>query len=101
MENVQNVNQRGKINMSTLLMVSGILFLCFIAFGIGVLFFGKTANREACGSVPHVEPHEDCPSQKAGLCPVEDLTGVVKMAKRAQVSYRKDPSVPSPGSVDD
>lgn len=78
--------------METTLIFAFILtFVSTLGLGVSVFFFGKAANREACGSVPHVKPNEDCPSQKAGLCPFEDKTGVVKMAKRAQITYvRKD-----------
>jgi len=75
--------------MNTVLFAVGVVSACFVGLGVGVFFFGRTANREACGSVPHVEPHEDCPSQKAGLCPVLDKSGTVQLAKRGQISYRK------------
>lgn len=72
--------------METLLFATGFVTISFIGLGVGAIFFGKSANREPCGTVP-VPKNEDCPSQKAGLCPVEDLTGTVKLAKRAQISY--------------
>ncbi len=62
------------------------LLFIFVGLGVGVLFFGKTAQRDACGSVPHAA-HEDCPSQKAGLCPIEDTSGALKMAKLGKISY--------------
>jgi len=65
-----------------------ILFLgaCVVGLGVGVIFFGKVAHREQCGTVPEAA-HEDCPSQKAGLCPVEDTTGTLKLAKKGKISY--------------
>ena len=60
--------------------------LAFIGLGIGVLFFGKTAKRDACGSVPEIETNE-CASQKAGLCPIEDRTGALKMQRHSRLSY--------------
>lgn len=72
----------------TILLGALLLTLCFIGFGIGVFFFGKTAHREACGTVPDAA-HEDCPSQKAGLCPVEDLSGTMKLAQKAKISYNR------------
>ena len=64
----------------TLLFTLGILLISFLGIGVGVLFFGKDPKREACGTVPDVEKHTDCPSKKMGLCPVLDKSGVVKMA---------------------
>lgn len=76
------------MDITTILLAMGVLAFCFICFGVGVIFFGKTANRDACGTVP-TPKNEDCPSQKAGLCPGEDLTGTVKLAKRAQISFHR------------
>ena len=67
----------------------GLVSVCVILLCLGVLFFNKTADRAPCGSVPEAMSHDDCPSQKAGLCPVLDRTGVVKMANRARVTYTK------------
>lgn len=74
-------------------MILAFLVLCIttLAMGVGVFFFGRSANREACGSVPHVEPDENCPNQQAGLCPIEDPSGVMKLANQAKVSYHKQP----------
>ena len=74
--------------MTTILFAIAVLAFCFTCFGVGVFFFGKTANREACGTVPTAK-NEDCPSQKAGLCPGEDLSGTVKLAKKAQISFHR------------
>ena len=74
--------------MSQLIAVFCILFICFLGLGVGVLFFNRTASRVACGSAPR-EKTEPCPSQKAGICPVEDLSGEVRMARRGQISYPK------------
>lgn len=60
----------------------------FVGLGVGVLFFGKTAKREACGSVPEIDTNE-CASQKAGLCPIEDRTGALKMQRHSRLSYSK------------
>jgi hypothetical protein len=77
---------RSKIPMETLFFAIIMLLLICVGLGVGVLFFGKTAQRDACGSVPHAA-HEDCPSQKAGLCPIEDLSGALKIAKLSKISY--------------
>jgi len=73
--------------METLILAFIVVSICFIGFGVGVFFFGKMAKREQCGTVPEAQSHEDCPSQKMGICPVVDTTGVVKMAHRARISY--------------
>ena len=69
--------------------VFGVLFLVGVGLGVGVLFFGKEAYREACGSVPGHSGHEDCPSQKAGLCPTEDKTGILDMALKTRITDRR------------
>ena len=72
--------------METMIASIVIMSLSFIGIGVGVLFFGKTASREACGKVPEIES-EDCPSQKAGLCPFEDETGALKMQRKTKLNY--------------
>ena len=72
--------------MQTILFAILLIGFCFIGLGVGVLFFGKVARRDECSSVPDAA-HEDCPSQKAGLCPIEDTTGTLKLAKQARISY--------------
>lgn len=68
--------------MTTLLFAIVIVSAAFIGLGITVFFFGKTASREVCGTVPEVQSHEDCPSLKMGICPVEDTSGLVKLASQ-------------------
>lgn len=65
-----------------------LISIAFVGLGVGVLFFGKTAKREACGQVPEIETNE-CPSQQAGICPIEDRTGALKMQKQTRLSYHK------------
>ena len=67
-----------------------IMGLSFIGLGVGVLFFGKTAKKEACGQIPELKL-EECPSQKAGLCPIEDRTGALKLLRNNKLSYSKIP----------
>ena len=62
--------------------------LSFIGFGVGVLFFGKTASREACGKIPELNT-EACLSQQAGICPIEDRSGALKVARFGKISYSK------------
>ena len=70
--------------MQTLILTFILIFLSIIGLGIGVFFFGKKAERSQCGSVPKAV-HEDCPSQKAGICPIEDKSGALKMANRSKI----------------
>jgi hypothetical protein len=72
--------------METVFFAILLLCGCVVGLGVGVFFFGKVAHREQCGTVPEAA-HEDCPSQKAGLCPVEDKTGTLKLAKQSRISY--------------
>jgi len=74
--------------METIIFASIFIGLAMLGLGVGVLFFGKTANRESCGSVPEVS-HDDCPSHKMGLCPIEDPTGLLKLANKSKISYKK------------
>tara|TARA_B100000586_G_C20084071_1_gene416789 strand:- start:599 stop:826 length:228 start_codon:yes stop_codon:yes gene_type:complete len=75
--------------MHTLIASIILLLLCCIGLGIGVLFFGKIAKRDACGSVPNIDKDE-CLNQKAGLCPFEDDSGGLKNAKMTQINFTKD-----------
>ena len=72
--------------METLFATIIITSLSFIGFGMGVLFFGKTASHEACGKVPEINPDE-CLSQQAGLCPFEDESGALKMQRKNRINY--------------
>jgi len=73
--------------MMKLLLSMMIMVGCGIGIGIGTFFFGKVASRERCGGIPDRDESQNCPSQKAGLCPVEDTSGAVKLANRSRVSY--------------
>ena len=65
-----------------------LMLVSFVGLGVGVLFFGKTAKREACGKVPEIETNE-CPSQQAGICPIEDRTGALRMQRRNRLSFSR------------
>lgn len=76
--------------MLTLIILSTIILaICFIGFGIGVIFFNQTSDRISCGSVPDALSHTDCPSKQHGLCPVLDKSGLVRIVNRSRVSYKK------------
>lgn len=54
--------------------------------GVGVLFFNRTASRSACGVDPSVEKRSGgCASGDAGICPMEEPTGALKMAIRTKI----------------
>jgi len=77
--------------MQTIIASIIVIGLCTIGLGIGVIFFGKIAKRNACGSPPKTKPSskdkpEDCLNQKAGLCPFEDESGGLKNAKMTQIN---------------
>ena len=75
-----------KMSLSLFLGPLLVLGFCFIAFGVGVLFFGKKAERTPCGSVPKLKT-EPCPSQKAGLCPIEDKSGLIKQLNQSRINF--------------
>ena len=84
--NVSNI-----VAMTTFVAAVIILGICFVGFGIGVLFFGKIAKRDRCGSVPSLDSEKnECLNQKAGLCPFEDESGGLKNAKMTQISFNSD-----------
>ena len=72
------------------ILIATFIMVCitFIGFGVGVLFFGKTASHESCGRVPEIETNE-CASQKAGLCPFEDDSGALKMQRQSRINFHK------------
>ena len=74
--------------MSTFLITIGVLALCFLGFGIGVFFFGKTAYRTECGRPEDVEHTGNCSSKEAGICPIEDTTGALKMANKSRITNK-------------
>ena len=74
--------------MELIIPVFIITSISFVGFGVGVLFFNKTATREACGKVPELKT-EECPSQKAGICPIEDKTGALKNVRMNKLNYSK------------
>ena len=74
--------------MELLIPVFIIICLAFIGFGVGVLFFGKTASKNACGKVPEIKTDE-CLSQKAGICPIEDTTGALRNVRMNRINYSK------------
>ena len=71
--------------MTTLLMTILILGISTLGFGIGVFFFGKTAYRTECGRPEDVEHTGKCSSKDAGICPIEDTTGALKMANKSRI----------------
>lgn len=74
--------------MQTILGAFVLISFSFIGFGVGVFIFGKKGFRTQCGAAP-VPKSEECPSHKAGICPVEDQTGALKLAFRSRISHHK------------
>jgi len=74
--------------MKTILGALIVVGFSFFSFGVGVFLFKKKAFRTQCGTVP-VPKNEDCPSQKAGICPIEDKTGALKLALRSRITHHK------------
>ncbi|MBT5856587.1 hypothetical protein HOH87_08160 [bacterium] len=65
-----------------LVFATAIITTCFAGLGLGILFFGRKELASECGTVP-TDPDAVCPSQEAGLCPMEDTEGYLKMATTA------------------
>lgn len=76
------------MTLSLFIAVFCVIVIAFVAAGVGVLFFGKTASHDACGRVPTLDTNE-CASQKAGLCPFEDKTGALKTQRLTRLTYPK------------
>lgn len=80
--------------INTILIGACVICISGVGLGLGVLFFGKTAKREACGAPPET-PAEPCLSQQAGICPIEDSTGAIKMQQKTRLNYyRRSPQHP-------
>ena len=62
--------------------------LCFLGFGVGVFFFNKTAYRTGCGRPEDVVHTGDCDSKEAGICPIEDKTGALRMAYKSRITNK-------------
>ncbi|NQY74225.1 MAG: hypothetical protein HRT90_05620 [Candidatus Margulisbacteria bacterium] len=74
--------------MTTFLMTMGLFFLCFLGIGIGVFFFGRSGVKEGCASKVVLESDERCLSKEAGICPIDDPDGTIKMARKNQINFK-------------
>ena len=63
----------------TYLLSIGIMVLCFLALGIGILFFGRKDIGGDCRKAPE-DRKDGCLSKKVGICPMEDKDGYLKLA---------------------
>lgn len=74
--------------METFIFTTIILFISSIIMSLGVLLFGRSAVSSECGTVPSFSPQEkgSCASGKAGLCPLDDKTGALKMAIKTKIT---------------
>lgn len=70
--------------MATLIITLLFMALSFVGIGVGALFFKKGVQPGDCTRVPGTQ-HEDCPSQRMGLCPIEDRTGMMSLAYRSRL----------------
>ena len=73
--------------MITFFITVGIIAVCVILFGVGVFFFGKQGFKGECARNPDPKDLSQCLSKEAGICPVEDKSGVVKMATQTRITY--------------
>lgn len=76
--------------MATYLGAVGLMAICFLFFGVGILFFGRKNISAECGTVPGQDTNK-CLSKEAGICPVDDKEGYLKMATIASRA-RKQPA---------
>tara|TARA_A100001015_G_C15029452_1_gene732349 strand:+ start:3132 stop:3356 length:225 start_codon:yes stop_codon:yes gene_type:complete len=67
--------------------VSIIILICFGLLGIGIFFFNKTSDKGFCSRPADIG--EPCISLQAGLCPISDDTGALKMMKKSRLNYHK------------
>jgi len=63
--------------------------ISFLTIGIGILFFKRTSLGGECGTIPGKKT-DPCLSQKAGLCPMEDKDGYIKLATMASRLNNKE-----------
>ena len=73
----------------TFLAATGIIAVCFILSGVGILFFGRKDIGGDCHKAP--EDREDgCLSKDIGICPLEDQDDYLKMASMtSQLKHAK------------
>ena len=71
------------MSITLIIVSSAIIGLCMAGIGIGILCFNRKELNAECGTVPGYEEDTACLSQKAGLCPMEDKDGYLKMATTA------------------
>ncbi len=74
--------------MTTVLLSIILIAICMVGLGLGVLFFNKEAAQGQCAKPPQEDP-EQCLSREAGLCPIEDTSGALKMQHRSRLSFHK------------
>ena len=89
MESVKTVTKNDKLlPMSTLIFAVLLCMICFIGIGFGILFSSRKTDIGSCSSAA-LEDHENCPSQEAGLCPIEDTSQAMKMTHANRLDRRK------------
>ena len=63
----------------TYLLSIGIIAVCFILFGVGILFFGRKDIGGDCRKAPE-ERDDGCLSKDLGICPMDDKDGYLRLA---------------------
>tara|TARA_A100001011_G_C13713026_1_gene596341 strand:- start:49 stop:288 length:240 start_codon:yes stop_codon:yes gene_type:complete len=73
----------------TFLAATGIIAVCFILSGIGILFFGRQDIGGDCHKAPE-DRDGGCISKDIGLCPLEDPDNYLQMASMtSQLKHAK------------
>ena len=64
------------------LISTGIIALCFLGIGVGILFFQRDNIGGDCRKAPE-DRKEACLSKEIGICPLDDSENYLAMATRA------------------
>ena len=70
------------MQLLTSLLSLGLCSLCFIAIGVGILFFNKDNIGGDCRKSPE-DRKEGCLSKEIGICPLDDSENYLKLATKA------------------
>ena len=70
------------MELTTLLLSTSTLAICFTLIGVGILFFGRDNIGGDCRKAPE-DREEGCLSKEIGICPLDDKENYLKMATQA------------------
>ena len=65
--------------LSTYIVAGSVMGLCFLAIGVGILWFGREDIGGDCRKAPENRT-EGCLSKEVGVCPMDDKDGYLRMA---------------------